>query len=40
MRFVAGTDAFTAIDAKLKVMREELEQWRDLSVSTDFSDAV
>jgi hypothetical protein len=36
MRFVAGSDAFIAIQNKLKVMHKELEQWRSLSISTDY----
>jgi NAD(P)-dependent dehydrogenase (short-subunit alcohol dehydrogenase family) len=35
LRYVAGTDAYTQITAKLKRMQEEIGQWRDLSVSTD-----
>jgi NAD(P)-dependent dehydrogenase (short-subunit alcohol dehydrogenase family) len=37
MRFIAGAIAVNAADAKLAGMRTELDSWRQLSVSTDFS---
>jgi hypothetical protein len=37
MRFIAGAIAVNAADAKLAGMRAELDSWRQLSVSTDFS---
>jgi NAD(P)-dependent dehydrogenase (short-subunit alcohol dehydrogenase family) len=35
MRFIAGSIALDAADAKLAAMRAELDSWRQLSVSTD-----
>jgi len=35
LRFLAGAIAVNAADAKLAKMREEIEQWRELSASTD-----
>lgn len=35
LRYLAGTDAFTQVSAKLKRMQEEIERWQALSVSTD-----
>ena len=35
MRFIAGSVAVNAADAKLAGMRAELDSWRQLSVSTD-----
>jgi NAD(P)-dependent dehydrogenase (short-subunit alcohol dehydrogenase family) len=37
MRFVAGSFAVDAADAKLAAMRTELDLWRRLGVSTDYS---
>jgi len=35
LRLVAGSIAFNAADAKLDGMHTELDQWRELSISTD-----
>jgi NAD(P)-dependent dehydrogenase (short-subunit alcohol dehydrogenase family) len=35
LRFAAGSDAIAAIEAKIDVMRNELNRWRKLSISTD-----
>ena len=35
MRFIAGSIAVNAADAKLAGMRAELDLWRELSVGTD-----
>jgi NAD(P)-dependent dehydrogenase (short-subunit alcohol dehydrogenase family) len=35
VHFVAGSDAVGVVEAKIARMREELESWRTLSVSTD-----
>ena len=35
LRLVAGSIAFNAADAKLDGMHSELDQWRELSISTD-----
>jgi hypothetical protein len=35
MRFIAGSIAVDAADAKFAGMRAELDRWRELSVSTD-----
>ncbi|MGV7240854.1 oxidoreductase [Caballeronia sp. M23-90] len=35
LRFIAGSIAVNAADAKLAAMQAELNQWRDVSVSTD-----
>jgi NAD(P)-dependent dehydrogenase (short-subunit alcohol dehydrogenase family) len=35
LRFAAGSDAVAAIEAKIEVMRDELNRWRKLSISTD-----
>lgn len=35
LRFLAGSVAVNAVDAKLFGMRNELERWRELSLSTD-----
>ena len=35
MRFLAGSVALKAADEKLAGMRGEIEQWRNLSISTD-----
>jgi len=32
-----GTDAYTRANAKLALIKAELEQWKDLSFSTDFT---
>jgi NAD(P)-dependent dehydrogenase (short-subunit alcohol dehydrogenase family) len=37
LRFAAGAFAVKTIDAKLADMRQELAQWREASVDTDFS---
>ena len=38
LRFVAGTDAVKVVDDKLAFVAAELNQWRDLSLSTDFNE--
>ncbi len=35
LRYVAGSDAYQAITSKLEKVKEEIEQWRDLSASSD-----
>jgi len=35
LRYVAGSDAYQAITSKLDKVKEEIEQWRDLSASSD-----
>jgi hypothetical protein len=35
LRSAAGSDAVKGIIGKLTAMRREIEQWRELSVSTD-----
>jgi hypothetical protein len=35
MRFIAGSIALDAAEAKFAGMRAELDSWRQLSVSTD-----
>lgn len=35
LRYVAGSDAYQAITSKLDKMKEQIEQWRDLSASSD-----
>jgi len=35
LRFAAGSDAVGMIGAKIEQLKNELEEWRDLSVSTD-----
>lgn len=35
VRFLAGTDAYTQVSAKLGKMLEEVDQWREQTVSTD-----
>lgn len=35
LRYLAGSDAYTQVSAKLARMRDEIERWRELSVSTD-----
>ncbi|SCX72587.1 SDR family NAD(P)-dependent oxidoreductase [Variovorax sp. EL159] len=37
LRFVAGADALAVVTQKIKSVAEEVERWRDLSVSTDFA---
>ncbi|MBK5417360.1 SDR family NAD(P)-dependent oxidoreductase [Pseudomonas sp. TH31] len=37
LRFVAGADAVNVVDDKLLFVAAELNQWRDLSLSTDLS---
>ncbi|MDQ0668505.1 SDR family NAD(P)-dependent oxidoreductase [Pseudomonas sp. W2I6] len=36
LRFVAGSDALSVVEAKLGQVRADLERWRSLSTSTDF----
>lgn len=36
LRFVAGSDALSVVEAKLDQVRADLERWRSLSTSTDF----
>jgi NAD(P)-dependent dehydrogenase (short-subunit alcohol dehydrogenase family) len=36
LRFVAGSDALSVVEAKLDAVRTDLERWRSLSLSTDF----
>lgn len=36
LRFVAGVDALKVVDDKLHSVAAEVQQWRELSVSTDF----
>jgi len=36
LRLVAGADALTVVEDKLKAVAGEVERWRALSVSTDF----
>ncbi|MGF6108851.1 SDR family NAD(P)-dependent oxidoreductase [Pseudomonas frederiksbergensis] len=38
LRFVAGADAVKVVDDKLAFVAAELNQWRDLSLSTDFNE--
>ncbi|AGL16345.1 oxidoreductase [Actinoplanes sp. N902-109] len=38
LRLQLGADSVSLVEAKLATVAEELEQWRDLSLSTDFSD--
>jgi NAD(P)-dependent dehydrogenase (short-subunit alcohol dehydrogenase family) len=40
LRFVAGADALSIVTEKLKSVAEEVERWRNLSVSTDFGDSA
>lgn len=35
VRFLAGSDAYVQVTAKLSKMLDEVEQWRELTVSTD-----
>ncbi|MDX2353660.1 oxidoreductase [Stutzerimonas xanthomarina] len=35
LRYVAGSDAYQAITSKLDKMKEQIEQWRNLSASSD-----
>ena len=35
LRYVAGSDAYAAFTSKLDKLKEEIEQWRDLSASSD-----
>jgi NAD(P)-dependent dehydrogenase (short-subunit alcohol dehydrogenase family) len=35
LHFVAGSDAFAKVEAKLKSLETEMSQWRELSMSTD-----
>lgn len=35
LRFAAGFDAVTAIEAKIDMLRDDLARWRELSISTD-----
>lgn len=37
LRFVAGSDALSVVEAKLDQVRADIERWRSLSTSTDFS---
>ncbi|KAF0093875.1 MAG: 3-oxoacyl-ACP reductase [Puniceicoccaceae bacterium 5H] len=37
LRFAAGTDATQMFEDKIACFREELEEWRELSVTTDFA---
>lgn len=37
LRFVAGADAVNVVDDKLQFVTAELNQWRDLSLSTDLA---
>jgi NAD(P)-dependent dehydrogenase (short-subunit alcohol dehydrogenase family) len=38
LRFVAGADALAIVTQKIRSVTEEVERWRTLSASTDFSD--
>lgn len=35
MRYLAGSDAYTQVSAKLVRMQDEIERWQELSISTD-----
>jgi NAD(P)-dependent dehydrogenase (short-subunit alcohol dehydrogenase family) len=37
VRLFMGTDAYTRANAKLELIKAELEQWKELSFSTDFT---
>ncbi len=37
VRLFMGTDAYTRANAKIEVLKNELEQWKELSFSTDFT---
>jgi len=36
VRLFMGTDAYNRAHAKLEIIKAELEEWKDLSLSTDF----
>jgi hypothetical protein len=39
MRFMAGAFAVQSMDTKLASVREELDQWRQLSLSLDYGNS-